>query len=135
MKRIATLLCTALTAVLMLTGCNPENYQHPEVLFGTWAQTEASKPGALILTFDDEFMYVENADNDDKPFQNSDLWTYYMRADSTLVIEYEYYDSDGYYQSDSRSLELSFGDDFRYLTLVYDPFLGKRREYHFFKRY
>ena len=134
MKRISTLFCTALTAVLMLTGCDPENYQHPEVLFGTWVQTETPKAGALILTFDDDYMYVDNADSDDKPFQNSDVWYYWMDADSTLTIEYEYYDSDGYYQTSSRMLELSFGEDFQYLTLVYDPFLGKRREYHFFKR-
>ncbi len=136
-KTIKTLKITCLISTLMLcslafTACDPDNYQHPDVLQGHWVLTN-TKDGVLALDFVDDELFVTDATHEHAPFNSSTEWTWYMTKDSVLVISYDDYD---YYDKSTSSyeLDLSFSDHYHYLTLVYDPWLGHTKSYTFYKR-
>lgn len=118
---------------LAFTACDPDNYQHPDVLQGHWVLTN-TKDGVLALDFVDDELFVTDATHEHAPFNSSTEWTWYMTKDSTLIISYYDYDYDKSTTSYSYNLDLSFSDNFRYLTLVYDPWLGHTKRYTFYKR-
>ena len=134
--RINKLLCSffVLAGILMFSACDPENYQHPEVLVGKWVLTNSSsKDAALNLTFDGDYVTVRNGSWDYRPFTNDIEWEYYMTKDSVLCISHTEYDGDGY-ETESHELDLSFSDSYNTLTLWYKPTFSALRKYTLIRR-
>ena len=127
------ILLPIVAALFCLVSCDPDNHQHPDVLFGTWASVANEKSGTLFLDIDDLNISVRNGSWDFRPFTDDGMWNYYMTRDSVLCISREYYDGDEY-SSESYDLDLSFSNSFNTLTLYYDPLIGSARKYTFIRR-
>ena len=59
-----------LFAAVMLSACNPENYQHPDVLKGIWVSVSNAKDPALILEIYDETLVVKDGSWNHGPYDN-----------------------------------------------------------------
>ena len=131
MKKCLFILCVV--AAALLSACNPDNYQHPDVLIGKWASVANAKDGALILYINKDYIEVQNGSWDYRPFSNDYEWEYYMSKDSVLHIYRTEYDGDEY-ETSSYELDLSFSDSYNTLTLWYDPPFSSVRKYTFMRR-
>ena len=123
-----------LLCAFVFTSCDPDNFQHPDVLKGNWASVVNAKDPSLFLYIDDDVISVRNGSWNYRPFTNDVEWEYYMSKDSVLHI----YRTDDYgddYDTESYDLDLSFSDSYNTLTLYYDQFLGSPRKYTFIRRY
>lgn len=123
-----------LFAAVMLSACNPENFQHPDVLKGIWVSVSNAKDPALILEIYDETLIVKDGSWGYRPFTSDEEWDYYMDRDSVLHISRYEYDSDGDYSQTSHVLDLSFSNSFNTLTLFYKPLFSSVRKYTFMRR-
>ena len=132
MKKIGTLL--GLTAIMLLAACDPDDYQHPDVLVGNWVSVSNTKDPALNLYFDGENVTVKNGSRNYRPFTSDIEWSYYMTKDSVLCIQHTEYYGDGDYTTNYEELELSFRDSYSTMTLRYEPSFSTAREYTLIKR-
>lgn len=123
-----------LFAAVTLSACNPEDYQHPDVLKGIWVSVANAKDPALILEIYDEALVVKDGSWNYRPFTSDEEWDYHMDRDSVLHISRYEYDSDGDYTESSHVLDLSFSNSFNTLTLYYKPLFSSVRKYTFMRR-
>lgn len=132
MKSVRLLI--GLMTVMFLASCDPDDYQHPDVLRGSWVSIANGKATALNLVFDYESLTVNHGSWDYRPFTYDDEWEYYMTKDSVLHIYRTKYDGDGDYSTESYELDLSFSDSFNTLTLWYKPAFSSLRKYTLIRR-
>ena len=132
MNRTRLILC--LLAMALFVACDPDDYQHPDVLRGSWVSLANAKNPALNLIFDEEYVMVKNGSWDYRPFTSDEEWSYYMSKDSVLHISHTEYEGDGDYTSESYELDLSFSESFNTLTLWYKPAFSSMRKYTFIRR-
>ena len=132
MKKIKVLLC--LLAMAFFVACDSDDYQHPDVLRGSWVSLANAKSTALNLVFVEEEMTVHDGSRDYRPFTSDKVWEYYMSKDAVLHIYRTEYYGDGDYTTESYELDLSFSDSYNTLTLWYDPPFSSVRKYTFIRR-
>ncbi len=131
MKRVVFLIIVL--GAFLCTSCEPDDFQHPDVLQGTWASVVNAKDPSLFLYIDEELISVRNGAWSYRPFTEDVEWDYYMSRDSILHISRTVYYGDDY-STESYELDLSFSDSYNTLTLWYNPALSSVRKYTFIRR-
>ena len=125
--KILKQLSLVIVTVLSMTFTSCEETQDAEFLYGSWALVGDAP--AMILRFDESYMYVKNGQSR-PPFDMCDTWNYYINKHGQLVIE-EYVDPEISYVYE---LSLTVDEDQDAIEIVYDPTLGKTRKYRLIRR-